>query len=82
MNAGNSTGNPARLPLHERARLGLLATEPELSIDDIAELEHPTDLVARKRLAAAIQAAIEYGDLSARYSERESYPIGMRVAGL
>jgi hypothetical protein len=70
MNA-DDTGNAKRLLLAERARRGLLGAEPELSIEEIAELEHPTDLAARKALGAAIQVAIEYGDLQASYSEQE-----------
>lgn len=77
----DDTGNAGKLPLAERARRGLLAAEPRLSIEEIAELEHPTDLAARKVLCAAIQAAIEFGDLPASYSEQE-IPLTLKVAGL
>lgn len=60
----DSTGKPARLSLPERAKLGL-----PLSLDDVAELEHPADDTARKRLAAELHAAFQYGDLPERFIE-------------
>jgi hypothetical protein len=72
MNAENSTGNSARLPLHERARQRLLLQEPLLSLDDVAALEHPADDAARQALRGAIQAAIDYGDLPAVYEQFEN----------
>ena len=55
------TGNSGPLSLAERARLGLL--EPELEVSEIAELEQPADRAARKALRVAINKAITYGDL-------------------
>lgn len=66
MTSEQDTDNPARLPLAERARRGLLAAESELSLSDLASLEHPSDAAARWRLEKAIEAAIEYDDLAAR----------------
>ncbi len=57
----DSTGNGGPLSLAERAKQGLLADC--LSIPEIAELEHPTDLTARAALEAALRTAIQYGDL-------------------
>lgn len=71
MNDGNHTGNAQKLPLAERARQGLLAGEPELSLLEILALEHPTDPQARRALGAAIQSAIQYGDLAAREQRHE-----------
>ncbi len=71
MNAENSTGNPACLPLAERARLGMLADEPELSLPEVLALEHPADSAARKALSAAIRAALQYGDLAYRQERHE-----------
>lgn len=83
MNAGNSTGNPARLSLPERAKRGLLLSERALFVEDIALLEHPADPVARKALVAAIHAAIQFGDLpDDDFEVRHSGPIGMMVPGL
>lgn len=74
----DSTGISARLPLCERARQGLLQSEPLLSLDDVAALEHPADDTARQALRGAIQAAIDYGDLPACYVESA---IDYRLAG-
>ncbi len=66
MNDGNHTGNAQKLPLAERARQGLLAGEPELSLQEILALEHPADPQARRALGAAIRVEFKYGDLPAR----------------
>ena len=66
MSIENNTVKPARLSLQERAKQGLLLSEPELSLDDIVNLEHPGDLAGRKALSRAIRAAIDYGDLVSR----------------
>ena len=58
------TGNPARLPLAERARRGLLLAEPELLVEELPLLEHPTDKAARLRFAYAVKAAMDFGDLA------------------
>lgn len=63
----DDTGNGDPLSLPERARRGLLAAEPKLSPDEIAELEHPSDPAPHEALAAAILAAIRYGDLPDLY---------------
>mgnify|MGYP003588196885 FL=1 len=70
MSIEQDTGNPARLPLAERARTGALLSEPELSLSELLFLEHPTDTTARTALGAAIRAAIQYGDLVARCETR------------
>ena len=64
MNDGNSTSNPARLSLAERARQGLLLAEPELLVEELPLLEHPTDKAARLRFAYAVKAAMDFGDLA------------------
>ena len=64
MNDENSTSNPARLPLAERARRGLLLAEPELLVEELPLLEHPTDKAARLRFAYAVKAAMDFGDLA------------------
>lgn len=81
MTGEQDTGNPAWLPLAERARQGLLAAEPELSLSELLALEHPSDNAAREALGAAIRAAIEYGDLKAVVIEK-SVPITLQVPGL
>lgn len=58
------TGNPARLPLAERARRGLLLAEPELLVEELPLLEHPTDKAARLRFSYAVKAAMDFGDLA------------------
>ena len=65
MNDKQDTGNAEKLPLAERARRGLLAHEPDLALDEVLQLEHPTDPAARKALSKAIRAVIQYGDLPA-----------------
>ena len=65
MNDKQDTGNAEKLPLAERARCDLLAHEPDLALDEVLQLEHPTDPAARKALSRAIRAAIQYGDLPA-----------------
>ena len=76
MNAENSTGNPARLPLAERAARGLLLSKPdwlptqaELPIEDVLWLEHPVNLEDRAALADMLEVAILCGDLLARLDE-------------
>ena len=71
MNVEQNTGKPARLSLSERAKQGLLEAEPELSLSDLLELEHPTDHAARMALSRAIKAAIAYGDLAASIRQWE-----------
>ena len=68
MTGEDDTGNPARLPLAERARRGLLASEPELWLWEIMELEFPaaTSWQDRKRpdyvgWKKSVEAAIQYG---------------------
>jgi asparagine synthetase B (glutamine-hydrolysing) len=60
----NSTSTQAHLPLAERARQGLLLAEPELPVEELPLLEHPTDKEARRRFAYAVRAAMDYGDLA------------------
>lgn len=60
MNSENSTENPARLPLAERAWQGLLLQEPLLSLEDVAELEHPDDPASQARLRAALETDIRF----------------------
>ena len=64
MNDENSTSNPARLPLAERARQGMLLNETELLAEELPFLEHPTDKAARLRFAYAVKAAMDFGDLA------------------
>lgn len=91
MNVEQNTGKPARLSLPERAARGLLATEQELSIDDIVNLEHPGNIAGRKALRPAIRAAIDYGDLATRNEVRTSrivrkqsgyWPVGTWLIGV
>lgn len=60
MNSENSTENPARLPLAERAWQGLLLQEPLLSLEDVAELEHPDDPASQAKLRAALETDIRF----------------------
>lgn len=74
----DSTENSARLPLAERARRGLLLSEPELVLNEVLELEQPTSLAARKALGEAIKkSAIKYGNLAA--TPRRFQRPGLRV---
>ena len=66
MSIEQNSGKPARLSLAERAKQGLLLSEPGLSLDDIVNLEHPGNLAGRKTLRPAIRAAIDYSDLATR----------------
>ena len=86
----DSTRNGGRLSLQERAKQGLLLSEPELSIDDIVNLERPGDIAGRKALRTAIRAAIDYGDLTTRNEVRTSrivrkqsgyWPVGTWLIG-
>ena len=68
MTGEQDTGNPARLPLAERARRGLLAGESELWLHEIMELEFPaaTSFQDKKHpdyagWKKALEAAIRYG---------------------
>ena len=70
MTGNDDTGNPARLPLTDRARRGLLAGEPRLPLSELVELEHPAGGEARQSIKTALRAAIAYGDLEAREQER------------
>jgi hypothetical protein len=77
----DSTRNGGPLSLAERAKHGLLPDS--LSIPEIAELEHPTDLTARAALEAALRAAIQYGDLPEHRCEYDDgladcYPPALR----
>ena len=65
MNVEQNSGKPARLSLSERAKQGLLLSEPDLALDEVLQLEHPGDRAARNALSRAIRAAIQYGDLTA-----------------
>ena len=65
MSIEQDTGNEQKLPLAERARRGLLASEPELSVTEISELEHPTDSAARKGFHAALCVECDFGSLTA-----------------
>lgn len=69
MTGEQDTGNPARLPLADLARRGLLAGEPRLPLSELVELEHPGG-EARPSFKTALLAAIAYGDLEAREQER------------
>ena len=63
----DDTGNPARLPLAERARRGRLASESTLTMDDILALEFPgADYKTRKPWRQRIETAIEFGMLPAQ----------------
>ena len=62
MNDPHDTRNEARLSLAERARLDLLAQEPELLLSELLQLEHGNK-TARESLCAEILKAIDYGDL-------------------
>lgn len=66
MIAENSTGNPARLPLAERARLGLLTKKAGLDIDDVVALEHPRCTERQAQLKAALETDIKFFDNLAR----------------
>ena len=79
MNDGNSTSNPARLPLAERARLGLLLAEPELLVEELPLLEHPTDKAARLRFSYAVRAAMDYGDLAVVLKPVERMRYGLEI---
>ena len=70
MNDGNHTGNAQKLPLAERARQGLLLSEPALPLVDVLALEHPFDRAARKALGAALRAAVNFGDLPVSREQR------------
>lgn len=63
--SAHDTGNGRNLPLSERAKRGLLLSELDLALDEVAALEYPTPGPARKAFAAALSAAIRYGDLAA-----------------
>ena len=65
MNVEQNSGKPARLSLTERAKQGVLLSEPDLALDEVLQLEHPGDRAARNALSRAIRAAIQYGDLTA-----------------
>ena len=67
MNDPHDTRPSGPLSLAERAKHGLLPDS--LSIPEIAELEHPTDLTARAALEAALRSAVKYGDLPERLGE-------------
>lgn len=63
--SADDTGNGRNLPLSERAKRGLLLSELDLALDEVAALEYPAPGPARKAFAAALSAAIRYGDLAA-----------------
>lgn len=77
MTGEQDTGNPAWLPLAERARRGLLAGEPGLPLSELVELEYPTG--APEAFRRALRAAIAYGDLEAR--EREYIKLQPAISG-
>ncbi len=67
MTGEQDTGNPARWPVAERARRGLLAGEPVLTLEDILALEFPgADYKTTKPWRRRIETAIEFGMLEAR----------------
>ena len=65
MNDKQDTGNAEKLPLQERAKQGLLLSEPDLALHEVLQLEHPTNPAARNALSRAIRAALKFGDLPA-----------------
>lgn len=65
MTDNDDTGQPAPLPLMERARLGLRIEETELAPAQIAELEFPKDKVGQTWWCGQIEHAIKAGQLAA-----------------
>lgn len=59
MSIEQNTRKPARLPLAERARRGLLAIETELSLWEIIDLEFPTQSSQQRDECAAWRETIE-----------------------
>lgn len=76
MTGDDDSGNPARLPLAERIRRGLLADEELLELQEIAALEYPSiaDKEDRRRFLAALVAAIQGGDLAAMVETKPATP--------
>ena len=60
----DSTVNGGPLSLAARAKQGLLLSEPDLALDEVLQLEHPTDRAARNALSRAIRAALKFGSLT------------------
>ncbi|MER2527110.1 MAG: hypothetical protein ABTR07_04190 [Candidatus Competibacter denitrificans] len=65
MTGEDDTGQSTRLPLIERARLGLSIEETELTPEQIAALEFPKDGVGQSWWCGQIEQAIKAGELAA-----------------
>lgn len=85
MNTDHDTGPGPKLPLAERAKRGLLALEPELSITELSELEcpSPADSAARKAFHAALCVECDFGSLTAQKKPYLDYqaPLGIQTSG-